>query len=142
MAKATSKKSKALTKQRAKATKTVTKAARRPRSIVSTKAKSKIAMIIPLAGTAINAGKAGKVANVIDAPKASIAAPSKQDQILKLLRTPSGTTIAAIMKETEWKPHSVRGFLAGVVRKKLKLDLQSTIKDGVRHYRIKPSAGR
>jgi Protein of unknown function (DUF3489) len=45
-------------------------------------------------------------------------------------------TIAAMMKETGWQQHSVRGFLAGVVRKKLKLMLNSKKVDGSRVYRI------
>ena len=40
------------------------------------------------------------------------------------------------MKETQWQKHSVRGFLAGTVRKKLKLPLLSEKIDGVRTYRI------
>ncbi|HEY0219222.1 MAG TPA: DUF3489 domain-containing protein [Afipia sp.] len=70
------------------------------------------------------------------------ASSSKQSKVIEMLGTPNGVTIASITKETDWKPHSVRGFFAGVVRKKLKLDLQSAIKDGVRHYRIRPSAER
>jgi hypothetical protein len=42
------------------------------------------------------------------------------------------------VKETQWQEHSVRGFLAGTVRKKLKLPLLSEKIDGVRTYRIGP----
>src|SRR5215467_7393830 len=61
---------------------------------------------------------------------------SKHDRVLGLLRAKGGTTIAAISKVTGWQPHSVRGFLAGVVKKKLGLTLESEkIKSG-RIYRI------
>lgn len=53
-----------------------------------------------------------------------------------MLRSPSGADIETLMKATGWQKHSVRGFLAGVVRKRLKLNLDSTIVEGVRVYRV------
>ena len=62
---------------------------------------------------------------------------TKHARIIAMLRTPAGATIAAIVTVTEWQQHSVRGFLAGVVRKKLGLNLVSEQTDKGRVYRIK-----
>jgi hypothetical protein len=59
-----------------------------------------------------------------------------------MLQSPSGTTIAAMMKATGWQQHSVRGFLAGVVRKRLMLRLGSKKVDGNRVYRVAGGDGR
>jgi hypothetical protein len=40
------------------------------------------------------------------------------------------------MRSTGWQPHTVRGFFAAVVRKKLGLRLESEKTDGERVYRI------
>jgi hypothetical protein len=82
-------------------------------------------------------------------PKPPKAEPgSKQSRVIAMLQSPGGTTIAAMMKATGWQQHSVRGFLAGVVRKRLKLKLGSKKVDGERAYQIlggeknKSSSGR
>jgi len=61
---------------------------------------------------------------------------SKQDSVIAMLKSPAGATIDAMMKATGWQQHSVRGFLAGVLRKRLKLKLGSKKVDGKRVYRI------
>jgi Protein of unknown function (DUF3489) len=82
-------------------------------------------------------------------PKGKKAEPgSKQSRIIAMLQSPAGATIAAMMQATGWQQHSVRGFLAGVVRKSLKLKLSSKKVDGTRVYRVatedsgKPAARR
>jgi hypothetical protein len=78
-----------------------------------------------------------------DAKPENVNSGSKQSRVLAMLQSPTGATIAAVMKATGWQPHSVRGFLAGVVRKRLKLELGSTKVDGNRVYQItKRDAGK
>jgi hypothetical protein len=62
---------------------------------------------------------------------------TKHARILAMLRAPEGATIAAMMTATHWQPHSVRGFMAGVVRKRLKLNLVSEPGDNGRVYRVR-----
>jgi Protein of unknown function (DUF3489) len=76
---------------------------------------------------------------VLASSKSAARPDTKHARIISMLRMPPGTTIAAIMIATDWQQHSVRGFLAGVVRKKLGLNLVSEQTDTGRVYRIKDS---
>jgi Protein of unknown function (DUF3489) len=101
-----------------------------------TKPKSK-----PKAATRLTARKTSKPkprARSVPASSRSAARPdTKHARIITMLRTPAGATIASLVTATEWQQHSVRGFLAGVVRKKLGLNLVSEQTDKGRVYRIK-----
>ena len=68
--------------------------------------------------------------------RATVRSGTKQSAAIEMLRSSGGATIDALTKATDWQPHSVRGFLAGVVRKRLNFDLQSAVVNGVRIYRI------
>ena len=55
---------------------------------------------------------------------------TKQEAVLALLRTPAGATIEDIAAATGWAAHTSRGFLSGVLKKRLGLSVSSTKIDG------------
>jgi Protein of unknown function (DUF3489) len=95
----------------------------------------------PKAATRSTARKIAKPASrersTPTSPRSAASPDTKHARIIAMLRTPAGATITAIMTATDWQQHSVRGFLAGVVRKKLGLNLVSEQTDKGRVYRIK-----
>ena len=78
---------------------------------------------------------AAKTRVKIDQPK--VERVTKQERVLTLLSQSEGASIEEMMQATDWQQHSVRGFLAGTVKKKLGFSLTSVKpNDGVRRYRI------
>ena len=68
---------------------------------------------------------------------------TKHDRILTLLSQREGATIPEMMEATDWQQHSVRGFLAGTVKRKLGFALTSSKTEGeLRRYRIETKRGR
>jgi hypothetical protein len=101
-----------------------------------TKAKSKTKVATRSAARKIRKGKS-RTRSASVSSKSAARPDTKHARIIAMLRAPTGTTIAAIIAATDWQQHSVRGFLAGVVRKKLGLNLVSEQIDKGRVYRIK-----
>ena len=63
--------------------------------------------------------------------------PSKQTTLLDLLGKPEGATLNQLMDATGWQVHSVRGFMSGVLKKKLGLTITSEkANSGERIYRV------
>jgi hypothetical protein len=69
-------------------------------------------------------------------PNRAARGDTKLATVVSLLMRPEGATIAQIMAATEWQQHSVRGFLAGAVKKKGYTTTNSKEGDGERVYRI------
>ena len=81
-----------------------------------------------------------KAPTQVDEPK--VDRVTKQERMLTLLSRAEGASIAEMMQATNWQQHSVRGFLAGTVKRKLGFSLSSSkAADDVRRYRIKTRRG-
>jgi Protein of unknown function (DUF3489) len=88
-----------------------------------------------------SAAAAAKTPLKADEPK--VARVTKQERVLTLLSQPNGASIEEMMQATDWQQHSVRGFLAGTVKKKLGFPLTSSKPDdGARRYRIETRRAR
>lgn len=82
--------------------------------------------------------RSGKRGTIRQPPKPRQArGKTKTATCLGLLGRPEGATIAELQKTTGWQTHSVRGFLAAAVRKKLGLDLVSAKEERGRVYRLR-----
>ena len=68
------------------------------------------------------------------------ARPSKQDEVIAMLRRPEGATVDEVASATGWQRHTVRGVFSGTLKKKLGLTIASANEDRGRVYRINGSA--
>ena len=62
--------------------------------------------------------------------------PSKQDEVIAMLRRPEGATVDEVARATGWQRHTVRGVFSGTLKKKLGLTLASAKEERGRVYRV------
>jgi hypothetical protein len=73
-----------------------------------------------------------------DEPQSSRSKRTKQARLVAMLARPRGATVEQICRALGWQPHTVRGAIAGTVKKKLSLRVKTTRNaDGTRTYRIR-----
>lgn len=65
---------------------------------------------------------------------------SKQLQLISMLRSASGASMAQLTSATGWQAHTVRGAISGSLRKRLHLTVQCQSEEGIRIYRIVESS--
>jgi hypothetical protein len=69
-------------------------------------------------------------------PQSEAKRPSKQDEVIAMLRRPEGATVDEVASATGWQRHTVRGVFSGTLKKKLGLALASAKEERGRVYRI------
>ena len=69
-------------------------------------------------------------------PSAEAKRPSKQDEVVAMLRRPEGATVDEVATATGWQRHTVRGVFSGTLKKKLGLALASAKEERGRVYRV------
>ena len=62
--------------------------------------------------------------------------PSKQDEVIAMLRRPGGATVDEVARATGWQRHTVRGVFSGTLKKKLGLTLAAAKEERGRVYRV------
>lgn len=121
-------------------TKTIDKSSKPERSAASSQVSSKSAK--SNRGLATSTTKTRKREDASD-QQSSQAPTTKHAQLLQLLSRPEGASIEELTRATNWQQHSVRGFLAGTVKKKMGLAVTSSkADDELRRYRIPARRGR
>ena len=92
------------------------------------------------ASPAEGAPAAKTVADAAEPKERKVRAGTKQAMLIEMLRAPDGATIAEIVAATGWQPHTVRGAIAGALKKKLGLEVTSEkVEERGRVYKLPPA---
>src|SRR3979411_1063481 len=82
----------------------------------------------------------GPAVEALPEPQPDAKRPSKQDEVIAMLRRPEGATVDEVVSATGWQRHTVRGVFSGTLKKKLGLTLASAKEERGRVYRIAAAA--
>lgn len=88
----------------------------------------------------LNKTNSAEKPTVITTATKSDKAISKQTELIQLIQRPEGIALSELKKLTDWQVHSIRGWISGVLRKKLGLVVTRFKSDnGDTCYRIEPT---
>lgn len=74
--------------------------------------------------------------DAVGVPQAAPRAGTKAAMVIEMLGRAEGATVSQMSIATDWLPHSVRGFLAGALKKTHGLGVVSEPAEGGRIYRL------
>jgi hypothetical protein len=81
-------------------------------------------------------GQLWSAIEMLPEPPSQAKPPSKQDEVIAMLRQPEGATVDEVASATGWQRHTVRGVFSGTLKKRLGLTVTSAKEERGRVYHI------
>jgi hypothetical protein len=78
----------------------------------------------------------GPAVPAVDAPPGKAGRVTRAETLITLMRAEGGATAQALAEAVGWQVHSVRGFIAGTLKKRADLKVSTERKDGATRYTV------